>query len=173
MNAIELIGHQMLQLHEAYDTAVEGLDEEKIHWLPGKGCNHIAFLLWHYLRTEDNIVQFVIQRKPTVWIENKWDSHFDLDSKVQGTGMNNDEARTIRLSSLPDFKSYMNQIWKSTNVYLDATANEDIERETKLWPFGERAIRQIFSDNLINHGFSHLGEIWAIRGLLGLKGSPF
>ena len=107
MSMIEFIRSSLRQMHNAYDEAIADLSPEQLHWRANdKGC-HIAFVLWHYVRTEDNIVQFVLQRKPTVWLEGGWDKKLGLDRVSQGTGMSLEDAQSLRIASKADFQTYM------------------------------------------------------------------
>ncbi|HEY8836126.1 MAG TPA: hypothetical protein VIO16_00280 [Dehalococcoidia bacterium] len=54
---------------------MEDLTPAQWHTVPGGSgrANTIGFELWHYVRTEDNIVRFILQnRRPTVWMEGGW-----------------------------------------------------------------------------------------------------
>jgi hypothetical protein len=77
---------ELRAMHGLYNRVTEDLDDRMMNNVPEGGHQSIAFCLWHYVRTEDNAIQFVIQRKPTVWIEGGWDAKLGLDSKSQGTG---------------------------------------------------------------------------------------
>ena len=55
------------------------LTPEQLHAVPGghPKANTIAFEIWHLVRTEDNVVRFVIQnRRPTIWAEGKYAERF-------------------------------------------------------------------------------------------------
>ena len=119
MNINNLIKNNIELLHRDIEEAIEGLTSKEMHWVPSDNFNHIAFNLWHYVRTEDNLIRFVIQeRRPTIWIEQDWYSRFDLDRISQGTGMTVDEANAIKINCLDQFCGYMTEVWKSTSEYL-------------------------------------------------------
>ena len=65
-------------------------------------------------------IQFVIQRKPTVWMDGGWDAKFGLDSKSQGTGFTDDEARDFRINGVADFRQYMFDVFRTTEDYVAA-----------------------------------------------------
>ena len=71
--------------HNLLDQAVGDLTLEQLHWVPpGTNANHIGFTLWHYVRTEDNIVQFILQdRKPTIWVEGSYHEKWGLERTVR------------------------------------------------------------------------------------------
>lgn len=72
MTLVEFIQAELSRLHAMLDRGVADLTPEQWHAVPGGAgaANTIAFEMWHYARTEDNIVRFILQnRRPTVWME--------------------------------------------------------------------------------------------------------
>ncbi len=96
----EYLQGEIHAMHGLYDRVTKDLDDTMLNHVPPGGHQSIAFCLWHYVRTEDNAIQFVIQRKPTVWMEGGWDATFGLDSKSQGTGFTDDDARSLRINGI-------------------------------------------------------------------------
>jgi hypothetical protein len=96
MSTTEFIRASLRQMHNTYDDAVGDLTLEQLHWRANDKGLPASFILWHYVRTEDNIIQFVLQRKQTVWLEEGWDKRLGLDRVSQGTGMNLDDAQALR-----------------------------------------------------------------------------
>jgi len=170
MSVTEFIRSSLRQLHSAYSDAISDLTPEQLHWCANeRGC-HIAFVLWHYVRTEDNVIQFVLQRKPTVWLEGGWDQKFGLDRIAQGTGMSPEDARALRLNSRDAFLDYMQAVWKATDEFLAAADDDFLGQTTTVKPLGEMPIRNAIGNMCLTHGFTHLGEIQHLRGLQGLRG---
>ena len=173
MTTVQLIGSHVRRLHEALEAATAGLTPEQLHWRPPQGGNHFAFTLWHYVRTEDNIVRFLLQDgRPTVWLEEGWNERFGLDPALQGSGMTAEEAYAVRIPSIEEFLPYMRDVWKSTDEYLDSITDADLEKVFTFIPMGERPAVQVLMENVLTHGFSHLGEMWLLRGMQGMTGSP-
>ena len=172
MSRAAFIRKNLLSLQESLDDAAAGLSREQAHWRPDAGGNHIAFVLWHYSRTVDNIVRFVLQRKPTIWMEGKWDERFGLDSKAQGTGMSREDALAVSISDLPAFASYMKEVWREVGGYLDTVSEEELDRKQMVRPLGELTLEEILGTVLLTHGYTHLGEVWLLKGMQGLEGSP-
>jgi hypothetical protein len=172
MDVLDFVRGQMVSLHRLLDHVTEDLDDEKLHFVARPGAQPIAFCLWHYVRTEDNIIRFVIQRRPTVWMENGWDARLGLDSRSQGTGMSDEDASNFRISSLPDFRRYMTEVWQSTDEYLGGLSDADLAgRQVVIKPVGEMSLLQAIGGMCLTHGYRHLGEIEYARGLVGLKGA--
>ncbi len=172
MSRIAFMKHYIQKVHGSLDDAVTGLSQEQIHWRADEKGNHIAFVAWHYARTVDNVVRFALQRLPTVWMEGKWDERFGLDSKAQGTGMSQEDAAALRIPDIPAFCTYMKQVWREAQVYLDSTSEEDLERTMTIRPLGELTVERAIGTTVLTHGYIHLGEIGTLRGLQGLQGSP-
>ena len=172
MSRAAFIRKNLLSLQDSLDDAAAGLSQEQAHWRPDAGGNHIAFVLWHYSRTVDNIVRFVLQRKPTIWMEGKWDERFGLDSKAQGTGMSREDALAVSISDLPAFASYMKEVWREVGGYLDTVSEEELDRKQMVRPLGELTLEEILGTVLLTHGYTHLGEVWLLKGMQGLEGSP-
>ena len=98
-------------------------------------------------------------------MEGKWDERFGLDSKSQGTGMALDDAVALRIGDISAFCTYMGQVWKESQAYLDTIGDEDLPRSMTIRPLGEMTLEQVLGTTLLTHGYSHLGEIWLLKGL--------
>lgn len=167
---VDFIRSGLRQLHATYRDAIADLSLDQLHWRANDHGCPIAFILWHYYRTEDNVIQFVIQRKPTVWLEGGWDKRFGLDRIAQGTGMSLEDAQGLRINSKEDFLAYMDAVAKATDDYLATLDDEALQQKTTVKPLGEMPVRNAIGDMCLTHGFTHLGEIQHLRGLQGLRG---
>lgn len=172
MSEIAFIKQFSGSVHGSLDEAMEELTQEQAHWKPADQINHIAFIAWHYTRTVDNLTRFVFRRQPTLWMEGKWDERFGLDSRAQGTGMSHEDAGSLRIPDLPAFRDYMKEVWREAQAYLDTVTAEELERVLTVRPLGELSIREILGTSILTHGYTHLGEIWMLRSLQGLRSSP-
>lgn len=170
MAVIEFIRAGLKQMHNTYNDSIADLENDQLYWRANDNGCPIAFVLWHYVRTEDNIIQFVLQRKPTVWIEGGWDKKFGLHPTAQGTGMSLVDAQNLRLDPKEDFQSYMNAVWDATAAYLATADDEFLKQNTTVKPLGEMPIQNAIGNMCLTHGFMHLGEIAHLRGLQGLRG---
>ncbi len=159
--------------HSMLDSAVRDLTPDQLHWCPpDTKANSIAFTLWHFVRTEDNVVQFVLQnRKPTVWLEGGYNERFGLDRIAQGTGMTTEDAQALRLPSLDDWMAYQQAVWQATGEFLDGIDDDALGQQVNVRPFPEMPMSQAISTIVLTHGHSHLGEICVLRVLQGLPSS--
>jgi hypothetical protein len=169
---LDFLRDSLRQQHEAWDKAIADLTPEQMHYRPNERGNHIAFIAWHYVRTEDNIVQFVLQnRKPTVWIEGGFDQRFGLPRTAQGTGMPAEEAARLRIPALDAWMTYQQAVWRATDRWLEAATEADLQRQVKIVPFGEIPVLTALRIPILNHGFMHLGQVQHLRTLQGLQAS--
>jgi DinB superfamily len=169
---LDFIRDSIRQQHEGWDKAISDLTLEHMHFRPNGLGNHIGFIAWHYVRTEDNIVQFIFQnRKPTVWLEGGYDQKFGLPRTAQGTGMPPEEAASMRLPSVEQWMTYQRAVWQATDAWLDAVTEADLQRTVRFAPFGEVTVMTAVRIPIVNHGFTHLGQVQHLRKLQGLKAS--
>lgn len=167
---LKYLSGELRGMHGLFDRVTVDLTDEQVNNVPDGGHQNIAFCLWHYVRTEDNIIQFVIQRKPTVWLECGWPEKFGLDSKLQGTGFRDDEARGFRINGFADFREYMADVFRHTEAFVAGLDATECERKVTIKPLGEMSLLQAISGMCMTHGYRHLGEIEFAKGLVAAKG---
>ena len=167
---IEYMEREIRGMHGLYERVTVDLDDKQINHVPAGGHQNLAFCLWHYVRTEDNAIQFVIQRKPTVWIAGGWAEKFGLDAKSQGTGFTDDEARAFRIHGFADFRTYMLDVFRHTEEFVKSLSVEEGDRKIVVKPLGEMSIMNAISGLCMTHGYRHLGEIEFAKGLVAAKG---
>ena len=129
------------------------------------------FSLWHYVRTEDNIVNFVVQREPTVWLKGEYDQCFGLHRTGQGTGLTAEEANAVRIADVPAWHEYQQKVWQATDDYLASMSPAEFEsRRVTIKPVGEMSLWDGLFGMCLSHGYRHVGEIEYVRGVQGLGG---
>ena len=83
-----------------------------------------------------------------------------------------EQAADIRIHDLKEFSQYMANTFRASEVYLEGLKDEDLAQINDLHILGKQTLYQTIGNHIIQHGSNHLGEIWYLRGLQGLKGSP-
>lgn len=172
MTLVEFIQAELTRLHAMLDRGVADLTPEQWHAVPAgnAAANHIAFEMWHYARTEDNIVRFIIQgRRPTVWMEGGWAERLGLPAVAQGTGMPAADAQVMRIADLGAFKEYVQAVWTSTDEWLANPDTSVFDTPVLVKPLGEMPAIRALGQVCMTHGFTHLGGLELSRTLLGLK----
>jgi hypothetical protein len=170
MTLLESLTIDLRRLHEALDKSFAGLTVEQLHTVPAghPKANTIAWNIWHYVRTEDNVIRFVLQNKrPTVWVEGGYPDKLGLHPAAQGTGMSTEEAQALRLKDPALFAEYMRKVWASTEEYVKAVSPAELDRLVTLRFVGEMPVARVLGMVGVTHGFTHFGEIELARTLVG------
>ena len=127
------------------------------------------------MRTEDNILRFILLKQPTIWGEGNWHERLGLPPRVQGTGMQTDEARAFRIADPTLFLEYTEEVWREFEAYLTGihdSGAELSERIVTVKPLGDMPAIQAIGQVCISHLFIHLGEVALLRGTMGKQGLP-
>src|SRR5260370_42641165 len=104
MDIIDFYRLEQKRIHDWMRRGISDLTtEEWNHTIEGSG-NNIAFLVWHCARTEDNILRFILQGRPTFWGEGNWHGRLGLQFRGQGTGMATEAARAFRIADARVFR---------------------------------------------------------------------
>jgi hypothetical protein len=172
MTTLELITIELTRLHKALDASLSGLTPEQLHQVPAghASANTIAWGLWHYARTEDNVVRYILQnRRPIVWAEGGYAEKLGLPPVAQGTGMTTQEAQALRIKDLGLFREYVAKVWASTDDYLAKVDAAALDANVTIKPLGEMPAIRALMQVCVTHGFTHAGEIELARTLVGAK----
>jgi hypothetical protein len=116
------------------------------------------------------VINFVVQRQPTVWLQAGWPETFGLDAKSQGTGFTDAEAKGFRFDDIAAFRRYMSDVFASTQQFVSSVSPEDAARMVTVKPLGEMSVLDCVSGMCMTHGYRHLGEIEFAKGLVSAKG---
>ena len=103
LTAVDFIRAQLKRMHAGFDKSLSDLTPEQLHAVPGghATANTIGWGIWHYVRTEDNIVRWVIQnRRPPIWMEGGY-ADKRMPATAQGTGMSTADAHALRINDVP------------------------------------------------------------------------
>src|ERR1700730_14934775 len=176
MNIIEFYQAEQKRLHNWMRTSVSQLTPEEWHYAGQGKNNSIAFLVWHCVRTEDNILRFILQGQPPLWNEGKWHERLSLPPRVQGTGMATEEARMLNIADPGLFMQYVEQVWQEFEQYLATIRDggaELSERIVTVRPLGNMPVIMVIGQVCIIYALFHLGEIATLLGELGKQGLPF
>jgi DinB superfamily len=171
LSAAEFIQLGLKRLHASLDKALADLTPEQLHTVPAghPKANTIAFGLWHYARTEDNVVRYLLQdRRPTVWGEGGYAEKLGLPPVAQGTGMSTAEAQALRIKDLALFRDYQAKVWASTDEFL-ARPDRDaaLGKVITVKPLGEMPAIVALGTVCLTHGMTHFGEMELARTLVG------
>ncbi|HEX7734440.1 MAG TPA: DinB family protein [Ktedonobacteraceae bacterium] len=173
MDIIQFFRHEQKRLHQWMREAVSDLTTEEWNALPTGTGNNIAFLFWHAVRTEDNILRFILQGRAPIWNEGNWAERLHMPARAQGTGMNTDDSRSFRVNDPELFIVYVEEVWREYETYLAGITDGGAElsaRILKVKPLGEMPAILAIGQVCITHIFTHYGEIALLRGQLDKQG---
>ncbi|MBK8559185.1 DinB family protein [Candidatus Amarobacter glycogenicus] len=166
-----ILRSSLKSMHALLDKAVEDMTADHFNFRPQEGGVSAFFSLWHYVRTEDNIINFVSQGKPTVWLEGGYNDTFALPRNSQGTGMTEAEANAVQIHDVAKWHEYQEKVWAATDAYLAAMSPAEFdERTVTIKPLGPMSLWDGIYGVCLSHGYRHVGEIEYVRGVQGLGG---
>jgi hypothetical protein len=169
MNGAEFVRTIVGEMHGAMMADVKDLTQEHLAWKPAPGANPIAFLFWHTMRSEDNMIQG-LQGKPSIWESENWCGRLGMDAKAQGTGFQEPEVEEICVLPLSELMAYAERVTQSTQDYLNTLDDAGLDYA----PNPERPRRNVammLRNFVIAHGWWHLGEIKYVKGMQGMPGA--
>ena len=169
-NQIEVVRSGLHSMHGLLDRAVAQMTAAQWNHRSADGGVSAFFSLWHYVRSEDNIVNYCAQRRSTVWLEGGWNERFGLHRTSQGTGMAADEANAVTISDPAAWLTYQQGVWAATDEWLDALTLGNLEDPILIKPAPPMTTWNALTGMLLYHGYRHVGEIEHARGLVGLPG---
>lgn len=170
LTAADFIRANLKRLHAGLDKVMAELTPDQLHAVPGghPKANTIGWGVWHYTRTEDNIVRWVIQeRKPPIWVEGGYGEKLGLPPAAQGTGMPPAEAQALRIKDVALFREYMGKVWAGTDELIAGASPELLDKIITVKPLGDMSVVQCLGQVGLTHGMTHLGEIELARTLIG------
>lgn len=173
LTAADFIRAQLHRLHAGLDKSLSDLTPQQLHAVPGGSAtaNTIGWIIWHYVRTEDNIVRWVIQnRRPPIWVEGGYADKLGLPATAQGTGMSTAEAHALRIADIPLFREYVQKVWAGTEELFAGASPDLFDRVVTVKPLGDMSVIQCLGGVGLVHGTTHLGEIELARTLVA--GTP-
>lgn len=172
--ANDYLSHFIGRLNAQFQEAISGLNDEQLYHPVTEDGNHAVFLAWHWLRTEDNVLNFICQgRKAPLWLRQELHEKWNLPKVNQGTGWDTADAQALRVPSAGALSQYAKDLNEDVMPYLGGVSQDDLRRETAVAPWGDAPVIQHIGQTILAHGNGHLAQIYTIRSLLGLGGDPF
>jgi hypothetical protein len=170
MTAAELLQIEVKRLHGMLEGTLSGITPEQLHAVPAghARANTIAWGLFHCVRTEDNVVRFVLQdRRPTVWMEGGYADRLGLPPVAQGTGMTAADAQALRIGDIDLFREYMRKVAASTEDLCATAAPAFFDKVVTIKPLGEMPAIRALGQIVVSHGMMHVGQMELVRTLVG------
>jgi hypothetical protein len=170
MTAAEYVHADLERLHGLLDKLAADITDEQLHAVPGghPKANTIAWGLFHCVRTEDNVVRFVLQdRRPPVWTEGGYAEKLGLPPVAQGTGMSTADAQALRIRDMALFREYMQKVWASTEELFANAAPGFFDKTVTVRPLGDMTALRAIGQVCLSHTLMHVGQMELARTLVG------
>jgi uncharacterized damage-inducible protein DinB len=171
VNAIEVLLDGFARVPESMRAAMQGLDDEQIHWQPNPESNSIAWLAWHLTRVQDHHVSELAEQ-PQAWVADRWASRFGMEADPQniGFGHSPEQVRAFRAPDADTLLAYHDAVLERTRAYLGMIGDTDLDRaiaDTRWNPPPTYGVRLV---SVCNDMTQHVGQMAYARGLLSGRG---
>lgn len=158
------IGIELSSSKIAMGHALEGLTQEEAAWRPASGCNSIGLILFHMARTEDSIMQGMLQKKAHIWESEKWHEKLGLSPNEAGSHYTVEQVNAFKVPQLTKIVEYGDAVRAKTKEKLRSTPVEAFDGKINFPNVGEMSVGALFAF-LISHASQHIGEIAYLRGM--------
>ncbi len=164
--AQEILQDAFDRVHELVPSAVDGLTADELLWRPDPEANHVAWLVWHLSRVQDDHLAGVAS-VDQVWTGQGWSSRFGLpypDDAI-GYGQSSEEVGSFELSDPGLLTGYHEAVHSMTRSVLDGLTDDDLSRVVdERWdPPVTVAVRLV---SVVNDIGQHVGQAAYVRGLI-------
>lgn len=172
-------------MHSLWREAAASQSIEHVNHFERDGVLPIAFSLNHCVRLEDQTVQQLFKTSPPIWITGQWAERVGVTVDEAGKEQSVAEMQSLRFTDYDAFKTYMGEVFDSTQKWLDTLEPPDLERVlfggAKPEVFSKTYSARVVGEGpytlldgiecwIFQHGIRHLGEMEHARALVGLGG---
>lgn len=183
--ALSSVRRRVKAMHSLWREAAASQSIEHVNHFERDGVLPIAFSLNHCVRLEDQTVQQLFKTSPPIWITGQWAERVGVTVDEAGKEQSVAEMQSLRFTDYDAFKTYMGEVFDSTQKWLDTLEPPDLERVlfggAKPEVFSKTYSARVVGEGpytlldgiecwIFQHGIRHLGEMEHARALVGLGG---
>lgn len=171
MNGVEVLSASFKFHHQMANTVIGDCTPEMLkRRVEGGNIGTAGATIVHAIFAEDMFVQTILKGEATLAHSGAW---------AQKTGVNFPEAprqtdewvESVALD-VAKFMPYVMAVFASSEAYIDSLKDADLDREVEF--FGRpQPLGQFLGTLGLYHLTEHMGEVAALKGVMGLKGLPF
>ena len=172
MDAVSLLSQQVRSAHEVFEGTVADLTSEQAQWNPAGKAIAAGPLYVHVSAAEDLFLNMMTGRQPLALGAYAGKTGTSEPYPVQG---GYDEwAKRVKID-LPQFREYVQAVFKNTEDYVAGLTPEGLDKEIDLTSagLGKMSLGAFITMTSVIHPSNHIGEISCLKGLQGAKGYPF
>lgn len=164
--ALALLTDGFQRLDEGAAAVVDGLSTAELLWRPDADANHLAWLVWHLARQQDEQLA-ALGDIASAWTAQEWSGRFALPypKHASGYGMSSGDVGAFRLDDPALLVDYHEAVHDLTLRVLAGLDRDGYERVIDAaWdPPVTVAVRLI---SVLDDGMKHLGQGEYVRGLI-------
>jgi hypothetical protein len=168
MDVLEYIQRQITGMRRSVTNVMKDMTPELFDFPTPGTANAISATFAHFLSSEDNMIQKVIQGKPTVWDSGLWSEKTGLP-KPPGIGEDWSSYKH-RQTPIQPLLDYQAAVWAATDAFVATLKPEELDRKVT-FAGGERTVGDMLL-LAVSQALGHNGEIAALKGVQGAKGLP-
>lgn len=154
------------RIAEGVPAVVDGLGTDELLWRPDVDANHIAWLVWHLSRQQDDQVAHLGGVR-SAWREQGWAERFALpyERNAHGYGMTSEEVGAFTLADPGVLAGYHAAVHDLTVNVVNALAAEEYLRviDSSWDPPVTVSVRLV---SVVDDSAKHLGQAEYVRGLV-------
>lgn len=158
------VGIELSGLKRALERVLRGLTQAEVSWRPASGCNSIGLILFHMARTEDALMQGLLQKKALIWRSEGWYEKLGLAADEEGSNYTVDQVNAFPAPELTDILHYADAVRAKTKEKLRSMPVTAFDEMITFPNYGEMPVGALFSF-MIAHAAEHIGEISYLRGM--------
>lgn len=170
MSQVALLREQIQQAHYTWTMTVGDVTNEVAHWQPPGTAHNVGARYAHALVAEDNLIA-MLKGSPPLHATTFKGSTGASDPQQLATP---EWAKALRVD-VSKLNQYAKAVYDQTDQYLATLKDEELERTIDLTQFGLGVVNVRFylSRLIVAHAYECAGEVYAVKGLQGLRGSPY
>ena len=166
ISATDVLRDAFGRVHEGVPGVLAGLTTDELLWRPDPDANHVAWLVWHLSRQQDDQVAGVAGLEP-VWIRAGWADRFGLPypGTDHGYGHTSEQVGAFRLEHADLLTGYHEAVHDLSLAVLEAETPKSLARVVDdAWDPPVTAMVRLVS--VADDGAQHLGQAAYVRGLV-------
>ena len=172
MDVNSLLKQQIEMAHGIVEGTAADLTQEMCDNIPGGKAHPIGATYAHIVMSEDFIVNMIIRGSTPLAMS----SHAGKTGASEPPPMPGGDtfawANRVKVD-MGQAREYAQAVYKNTLDYVDSLAPSELEREIDVPGFGKNPLSYYVSIATIVHPSNHIGEVSAMKGILGARGYPF
>lgn len=166
VSAVDVLRDAFNRVHDDLPGVVDGLSSDELLWRPDPEANHVAWLVWHLARVQDDHLAGVAELEQA-WTGDGWADRFALPypADALGYGQSAEDVGAFRLEDPSLLTGYHQAVHDLTLSVLDSLDEAALGRvvDDRWDPPVTMAVRLV---SVVNDISQHLGQAAFLRGLL-------